>query len=91
MLFARADSREAARALVTWLKTKERSCTKSELSGFSRDLASGKLGTKLSRTNFYKGIVARFLDLGLMAEDRDYDPEAKRVFGQDETTSEESV
>ncbi len=37
---------------------------------FSHVLASGKV---LSRTNFYKTILHRFMDLGLIAEQLEYD------------------
>ncbi|MGD0478418.1 MAG: hypothetical protein ABSB29_09680 [Nitrososphaerales archaeon] len=79
MLFNREDSRLAARTFVGWLKRRNGRCSKKEMSGFSHDLASGRLGVKLSRTNFYKTILARFIDLGLVAEDLVYDPEARKA------------
>jgi hypothetical protein len=79
MLFARQDSRLAARAFVRWLKGRGGRCSKHEMNHFSHDLASGRLGAKLSRTNFYKTILSRFIDLGLVAEDLVYDPEARRA------------
>jgi hypothetical protein len=79
MLFARQDSRLAARAFVSWLKGKNGRCSKSEMNRFSHDLASGRLGVRLSRTNFYKTILARFVDLGLVAEDLVYDPETRKA------------
>jgi len=44
-----------------------------------RELGSGKVGAKLSRTNFYKTVLGRFLDLGLVAEDPVYDKEARKT------------
>ncbi len=79
MLFGREDSRLAARAFVKWLKARNGRCSKEEMSRFSYDLASGRLGVKLSRTNFYKTILARFVDLGLIAEDLVYDPRARKA------------
>lgn len=79
MLFSREDSRKAAGAFVTWLRGKGGRCSKGEMSRFSHDLASGRLGCRLSRTNFYKTVLGRFLDLGLVAEDLVYDAEERRA------------
>ena len=78
MLFSRKDSRDAARAFMNWLKGRGGKCTKSEMNSFSHVLASGKLGYRLSRTNFYKTILHRFIELGLMAEQIEYDYRRKR-------------
>lgn len=78
MLFTREDSRQAARTFLRWLRSKQGRCTKSEMSTFSHELAAGKRGARFSRTNFYAGILARFMDLGLVAEDMVYDPEARK-------------
>jgi len=73
LLFARQDSRKAAQALVDWLKEKKGRCNRAEMSAFSRRLESGELGFRFSRTNFYRGILHRFLALGLIAEGFQYD------------------
>ncbi len=73
MLFTRQDSRLAARVFLDWLKGKGGRCSKEEMSRFSHELASGKLRARLSRTNFYKGLLHHFLDLGLIAEQLEYD------------------
>jgi hypothetical protein len=44
-----------------------------------RELGSGKVGARLSRTNFYKTVLGRFLDIGLVAEDLVYDKEARKA------------
>lgn len=79
MPFGREDSREAARAFAGWLRGRRGRCSKNDMSRFSYDLASGKTGVKLSRTNFYKTVLARFLDLGLVTEDLVYDREARKA------------
>ena len=79
MLFKHPDSIRAARAFLDWLKNKGGACTHSEMNQFAKMLASGKLGCKLSRTNFYKTLLHRFLDLGLIAEQPQYDYNKKRI------------
>jgi hypothetical protein len=79
MLFLREDSRAAARVFLGRLKGRKGRLTKAEMSGFARDLASGRLGVRLSRTNFYRTILSNFMDLGLVAEDLVYDQDAMKV------------
>jgi hypothetical protein len=79
MLFSREDSRAAARAFVVWLRGKGGRCSKAELSRFTYELDAGRVGARLSRTNFYKTVLGRFLDLGLVAEDLVYDKEALKA------------
>ena len=79
MLFSHSDSVKAARTFVDWLKSKDGICTHSDMSEFSHRLASGKLKSHLSRTNFYKTILHHFLDLGLIAEMPSYDYERHKV------------
>jgi hypothetical protein len=74
MLFSRGDTRIAAKAFLKWFRQSGGKVTKRQLSNFSYELASGTLGCRLSRTNFYKTIFHRFLDLGLIAEQLAYDP-----------------
>jgi len=73
MLFARQDSRRAAKAFLGWLKERQSRCTCQEMSRFADELQSGRLGCRLSRMNFYGTVLKRFLDLGLVAKDLTYD------------------
>jgi len=70
ILFTREDSRRAARLFLGWLKDRQGRCSKPEMNEFSHTLASDKV---LSRTNFYKTILHRFMVLGLIAEQLEYD------------------
>ena len=79
MLFKHQDSVKAAREFVDWLKSKDGVCSHSEMNQFSRRLASGELNSRLSRTNFYKTILHRFLDLGLIEERLRYDHQKQRA------------
>ena len=79
MIFTRADSRQAARAFLQWLKSRKGRCTKVEMSAFAYELAAGKRGPKFSRTNFYAGILRRFVELGFVAERPEYDYERRRT------------
>ncbi len=59
-------------------------CSHSEMNQFSKMLASGELSCRLSRTNFYKTVLHRFLDLGLMEERLRYDyskQKAVKIYG----------
>jgi hypothetical protein len=49
------------------------------MNSFSYELASGKLGARLSRTNFYKTILGTFTALGLVTEDLTYDQKAMKA------------
>src|SRR5450759_2966731 len=79
LLFSRDDSRRAARAFIRWLKSKDGRCSKEEMSHFSHELASGTVGARLSRTNFYKTILGKFLELGLVSEQLAYDSARRRA------------
>jgi hypothetical protein len=59
-------TQRAARAFIDWLRVKGGSCSRSELNGFSHMLNAGKQGVELSRTNFYKTVLHRLMDLGLI-------------------------
>jgi len=78
MLFSRDDTRAAARAFLERLRGRKGRLTKTEMSEFSQDLASGRLGVKLSRTNFYRTVLSNFTDLGLVMEALDYDPKTMK-------------
>ena len=78
LLFARSDSRRAARALLEMLRSKGGRCSKMEMSEFAKGLAAGD-PFKFSKTNFYKSILKRFVDLGFIAEAPCYDCASKRV------------
>ena len=73
MLFNRRDTRNAARAFLEWLKDNGRRCSKAQMNQFASTLASGNLGCRLSRTNFYKTVLHRLLELGLLGEGLEYD------------------
>ena len=79
MIFNRRDSRMAARTFLDWLKDKDGRCLKEEMSQFSNLLASGRLGCRLSRTNFYKSILAKLVGLGLISKALQYDHETGRA------------
>jgi len=64
-VFFRKDSRRAGEALLTELRAKGR-MTEKEMSQFVKRLAAGDLGFRFSKTNFYKGILGRYLDLGFV-------------------------
>jgi hypothetical protein len=72
LFFNRRDSQRAARALLAWLKERGGKCTKAEMSRFAFGLEAGE-PCKFSRTNFYGGVLRRFLDLGLIAEQPGFD------------------
>ena len=74
LIFYRKDSKRAARALLSWLRGKGGRCTKQEMSSFAGSLDSGELGFQFSEENFYRGVLKRFRDLGLIAEEAAYDP-----------------
>lgn len=79
LLFIREDSRLAARAFIAWLKERGGRATKAEMSQFSYRLADGIGAARLTRANFYKTILGRFLDLGLVAEQLVYDPARRKA------------
>ncbi len=79
LLFNREDSRLAARAFIGWLKSKNGRCSKEEMSRFSHELAAGMNGARLTRANFYKTILAKFLELGLVSEQLVYDPSRRKA------------
>ncbi|MGA2666185.1 MAG: hypothetical protein ABSF83_14695 [Nitrososphaerales archaeon] len=78
-LFNHKISRGAARALLEFLKANGGKCTKGEMNGFSRTLASGRLGVRISRTNFYRTVLSRFVDLQLIAEQLEYDQSRRKA------------
>jgi hypothetical protein len=78
LLFRRRDSRRAARALLEMLRSKGGRCTAREMSEFARRLAIGD-PCKFSRTNFYRSILKRFVELGFIAELPYYNAVTKRV------------
>ena len=79
ILFNRQDTRSAAGAFLDWLKESGGRCSKAEMNHFSHMLSSGELGCRLSRTNFYKTILHRFLELGLIGEQLEYDHKMGRT------------
>ena len=79
MLFARDDSRSAARAFLSWLREKRGRCTSQEMSRFADELQSGRRGCRLSRVNFYGTVLRRFVDLGLVTKDLSYDSGSRRA------------
>ena len=79
LIFDHKPSRLAARALIEWLKGKGGSCTHTDMNKFSHMLASGTIGCSLSRANFYGTILHRLLDLGLIAEQKQYDYKMRRA------------
>lgn len=78
LLFSRKDSRRAARALLAWLKGKGGRCSKEEMSRFAHGLEAGE-PCRFSRTNFYRSVLRRFLDLGLIAELPEYDGRSRKI------------
>jgi hypothetical protein len=78
-LFNHKVSRGAARALLVFLKANGGKCTKSEMNSFSRTLASGTLGVRISRTNFYKTVLSRFVGMQLIAEQLEYDHRSRKA------------
>ena len=78
-LFKHKVSRSAGRALIAYLKSNDGKCTKSEMNRFSRTLASGTLGVRISRTNFYKTVLSRFTELQLVAEQLEYDQKLRKA------------
>ena len=78
LFFTRRDSQRAARALLSWLKGKGGRCSKAEMSMFAFGLEAGR-PIKFSRTNFYRGVLRRFLDLGLISEESLYDSRTGKV------------
>ncbi|MDG6945959.1 MAG: hypothetical protein JRM91_04795 [Nitrososphaerota archaeon] len=79
MLFARRDSRDAARTFLRWLREGGGRRTGQEMSRFADELQSGRLGCRLSRVNFYGTVLRRFVELGLVAKDLSYDGERRRA------------
>jgi hypothetical protein len=79
MLFAREDSKGAARAFLRWLRERHGRCTSQEMSRFADELQSGRLGCRLSRVNFYGTVLRRFVDLGLVTKDLTYDSGSRRA------------
>ena len=79
IIFRRGESKKAGRALIEWLKGKGGGCTDSEMNQFSKRLAAGEVGCSLGRSNFYKTILRRFTDLGLIVEQPVFDSGRKRV------------
>jgi hypothetical protein len=79
LLFSREDSRLAARVFISWLKSNNGRCSKEDMSRFSYELAAGIDGARLARTNFYKTILARFIELGLVCEKLVYDPSRRKA------------
>ncbi len=79
MIFRHRESVKAAKTFIDWLRSLGGTCTHSQMNKFSKMLASGELGCKLSRTNFYGTILSRFLDLGLLEERLRYDYEKRKA------------
>jgi len=79
IIFRCEKSQKAARAFVNWLRARGGSCSRSELNQFSYVLAAGKQGARLSRTNFYKTVLHRLMDLGLIEIRARYDVKLGRI------------
>jgi hypothetical protein len=79
IIFRYVKTQRAARAFIGWLHVKGGSCSRSELNRFSHMLNAGKQGVELSRTNFYKTVLHRLMDLGLIEIRARYDAELGRV------------
>ena len=82
LIFTHSKTQRACRFFLEWLKTRSGACTRSELSQFGRDLQSGKieLGFTYKRSNFYRLIRRRLLDMGFIAlQPRfDYNPSSRQ-------------
>lgn len=78
-LFSRAESRRAASAFLTWFVANGGRATQKEMSEFSRGLASGSVGARLSRANFYGSILKRLIALGLVSVGPVYDERRRRA------------
>lgn len=78
-LFSRADTRRAASAFLRWFAANGGRATQREMSEFAHRLAAGTVGAKLSRQNFYGGILRRLIALGLVSVGPVYDQRNRRA------------
>jgi hypothetical protein len=78
-LFARKATRAAARAFLEWFRKKGGRCSPTEMSAFADRLASGGMSCRLARQNFYRTVLKRFVDYGLIALVPEYDGERRRI------------
>jgi hypothetical protein len=78
-LFARQGTRAAVGTFLRWFRAKGGRCSPSEMSGFADRLAAGGLGCRLARQNFYRTILKRFVDYGLIALVPEHDSERRRI------------
>jgi hypothetical protein len=78
-LFHTKRSGTAARLFLAWFRQKRGRATKSEVSGFANELASGSLGFRYGRTTFYRDVLRVFVDQGLIGLEPEMDRSSERV------------
>ena len=78
VLFVRNDTGAAAEVFLKWFRRRNGRCSRAEMSGFADLLASGRLGCKLARQNFYRTILHKFVKYGLVALVPEYDAPRRR-------------
>jgi hypothetical protein len=81
VLFHTEREREAARLFLDWFRARHGRATKRIMSDFGHRLESGELGFRYGRTTFYKYILKRFLDAGLIGLQTEYDRASGKVIG----------
>ena len=78
-LFFREDSRQAADLLMEELRSRKGTMTDKEMGAFVASLASGRLGFKFSKRNFYNNVLRTFRNFGLIVKRPVYDAMTKKT------------
>ena len=79
VIFSHKKTVKACRLFLDWLKNNRNEASRAQVSSFARELAGGHVskGFTYKRSNFYRTVLRKLMDLGFISLQPRFDPKRK--------------